>query len=145
MKTGKIVILMAFTLILIRVVILLGEPWGSGKTRTSKAVIASEKMARLIAFMNNERHEGEVLNFEQSKRRFASQFALEASTFFTDIEFAQIQENERTGMLVEVDYYLFMKDPNFGLLCNGRLFRGDFDKERLKHISMNQDISKMMK
>ena len=142
MKLTKIIILIFSCAVLLRIIILLGEPWQSGSA--NRGLVASEKMARLIAFINLEKQEGQPIDFAQSKLRFTYSIGVISDSFFSDIEFAAIPDSERLERMPSVDYYLFSRAAGVGLLCNGKLFYGPFSKARLDHTSMAQDITTKM-
>jgi hypothetical protein len=107
----------------------------------NQALHASEKMARLASYINQNRSRIETLDFELYKNGFIYQNSIPLESFFPDIKFVGIPENERLEKFPDVDYYLYSEKNKLGMLCNGRVFYGEYNREKIDTIHMNQDVT----
>lgn len=98
----------------------------------------AHKMARLNTYINHQRRMGVDEPFNVLRANFVTSGGL-LPRQLTSIEYAEVPEELRVGNLKGVDYYLFDKNLNLGMFCNGVIFTLPFDVQVLEESRMDQD------
>jgi hypothetical protein len=128
----KVILKLLALLIFVRFIIFMGEPWG-GARLAKQDCRDSWRMTRMVAAINEARR----LNLHTPEEQFDQLFFVPSER--GGITLADIPSTDQKEDLQNVDYFLFAKESQIGVLSNGKTFYGPYDAKSLQSMKWSKD------